>query len=84
MNQAGTAFDKVSTAITQAEAALKETQLAMSNVQVLTDPDSSTFYEITRALKEVSGAARSLRLLANYIERNPRALIFGKPDSKEE
>jgi len=84
MNQAGTAFDKVSTAIAQAEAALKETQVAMSNVQNLTDPDSSTFYEITKALKEVSGAARSLRLLANYIERNPRALIFGKPETKEE
>jgi len=84
MKQAGVAFDKVSTAITQAEATLKETQATMANVQNLTDPDSPTFYEITRTLKEVSGAARSLRLLANYVERNPRALVFGKPETKED
>ena len=84
MKQAGVAFDKVSTAITQAEATLKETQATMANVQDLTDPDSPAFYEITRTLKEVSGAARSLRLLANYVERNPRALVFGKPETKED
>lgn len=84
MKQAGTAFDKVSVAIVQAEATLKETQATMINVRDLTDPDSATFYEITKTLKEVSGAARSLRLLANYVERNPRALIFGKPETKED
>jgi len=84
MKQAGAAFDKVSTAITQAEATLRETQATMANVQNLTDPDSPAFYEITRTLKEVSGAARSLRLLANYVERNPRALVFGKPETKED
>ena len=56
----------------------------MANIQNLTDPDSPAFYEITRTLKEVSGAARSLRLLANYVERNPRALVFGKPETKED
>jgi len=70
--------------ITQAEVTLKETQATMANVQFLTDPDSLAFYEITKTLKEVSGAARSLRLLANYVERNPRALVFGKPETKEE
>ena len=84
MKQAGAAFEKVSTAITQAEATLKETQATMANVQILTDPDSPAFYEITKTLKEVSGAARSLRLLANYVERNPRALVFGKPETKED
>lgn len=84
MKQAGAAFEKVSTAITQAEVTLKETQATMTSVQSLTDPDSPTFYEITKTLREVSGAARSLRLLANYVERNPRALIFGKPENQED
>jgi len=82
MKNAGATFDKVSSAITQLQATLKETQITMANVQDLTDPDSPTFYEITRTLKEVSDAARSLRLLANYVERNPRALIFGKPETR--
>ena len=84
MRSAGATFEKASTAISQAEATLKETQATMANVQTLTDPDSPAFYEITRTLQEVSNAARSLRLLANYVERNPRALIFGKPESKED
>jgi hypothetical protein len=34
---------------------------------------------IEPGLREISGAARALRILADYLERNPRALIFGKP-----
>ena len=55
----------------------------MTNMRNASDPDSATFYEISRSLKEVSSAARSLRLLANSLERNPRALIFGKPERPE-
>jgi paraquat-inducible protein B len=84
IKQAGAAFEKISSAISQAQSTLKETEGAMANLQNLTEPDSPTFYEITKALKEVSGAARSLRLLASYVERNPRALVFGKPETKEE
>ena len=39
--------------------------------------------ELVKGLKDVSTAARSLRSLSDYLERNPQALIFGKPDSKE-
>jgi paraquat-inducible protein B len=39
-------------------------------------------YELRNALKEISGAARSLRLMADYIERNPRALLFGRPENE--
>ena len=46
--------------------------------------DSPTLYELNRTLQEVSAAARSVRLLTAYLERNPRALIFGKPATKEE
>jgi len=48
------------------------------------DPDSPFAYELTKSLREVSGAARSLRLLAGYLERNPRALIFGKPEANKD
>jgi len=29
-------------------------------------------------MRELSGAARSLRMMANYLERHPEALIKGK------
>jgi paraquat-inducible protein B len=71
-------------ALKQAGETMKEAEATLSNVKVLIDPDSQTFYELTKSLREVSSAARSLRQLSTYLERNPRALIFGKPDAKED
>jgi paraquat-inducible protein B len=70
-------------AIKQTDGALKAAEAAMINVNGVMDQDSPTFYEIRRSMREVAAAARSLRLLTGYIERNPRALIFGKPENSE-
>jgi paraquat-inducible protein B len=67
----------------QSEGILKSAEMAMVNVRSASDPESGTFYEISRSLREISAAARSLRLLASSIERNPRSLIFGKPETQE-
>jgi paraquat-inducible protein B len=71
-------------ALRQASDTMKGAEQAIANVKTLVDPDSQTFYELTRSLREVSAAARSMRQLSNYLERNPRALIFGRPETKEE
>ena len=34
--------------------------------------------QLVNALQEVSAAARAIRVLADYLERNPNALLFGK------
>jgi paraquat-inducible protein B len=34
--------------------------------------------QLGEALREVSAAARAIRVLADYLERNPNALVFGK------
>jgi paraquat-inducible protein B len=34
--------------------------------------------QISEALREVSAAAHAVRVLADYLERNPNALVFGK------
>ncbi len=62
--------------------AVKQIQVTVANVDGFVDSNSPTSYELTKALKELSGAARSLRLMADYLERNPRALLFGKPESE--
>jgi paraquat-inducible protein B len=36
-------------------------------------------YELQKMLGELTAAARSIRLLAEYLERNPDALVRGKP-----
>jgi paraquat-inducible protein B len=45
--------------------------------------DAPVMYELTRTLQEVSAAARSVRLLTGYLERNPGSVIFGKPVARE-
>jgi paraquat-inducible protein B len=77
------AMQQAENSLKQADAALKEAQAAMTNIRDVTDSESPTFYDLRRTLREVSAAARSLRLLSNSIERNPRALIFGKPENQE-
>ncbi|HXV78474.1 MAG TPA: MlaD family protein [Candidatus Binatia bacterium] len=80
---ARTSLKQADEALKQATQTMKSAETAVANIETLSDPDSPVIYELGRSLREVSAAARSLRLLANYLERNPRALIFGKPESKE-
>ena len=70
-------------ALEQATETMKTAEAAVANIQTLSDPDSPVIYELGKSLKEVSAAARSLRSLANYLDRNPNALIFGRPGPKE-
>ena len=77
------AMQQAAIAIKQTDGALKAAEAAMINVNGVMDQDSPTFYEFRKSMREVSAAARSLRLLTGYIERNPRALIFGKPENSE-
>jgi paraquat-inducible protein B len=77
------AMQQASLTMKQTDAALKEAEAAMINIRGISDPDSITFYELGRSLREVSAAARSLRLLSDSVQRNPRSLIFGKPEMRE-
>jgi paraquat-inducible protein B len=41
--------------------------------------ESALRYDLVQMLRELTMAARSLRVLADFLERNPNALILGKP-----
>ena len=77
------AMEQAGVAMKQADAALQTAEGVMTNINGVMDQDSPTIYEFRKSLREVSAAARTLRLLSGYIERNPRALIFGKPENTE-
>jgi paraquat-inducible protein B len=68
--------------------ALKDTSTtatgALRTVDRAVDGDSRLGYEALRTLRDLSDAARSVKALADYLERHPDALIRGKggPDSK--
>ena len=44
----------------------------------LADPNSPAAVNLNRALRELSAAARSIRVLADYLEQHPEALVKGK------
>ena len=66
---------KAGTMMDQAGQVLQHTDAAFN--------DGPMMYELTRTLQEVSAAARSVRLLTGYLERNPSALLFGRPVARE-
>jgi paraquat-inducible protein B len=70
-------------ALKQTQETMKRAEGAVANIETLSDLDSPVNYELVKGLRDVSSAARSLRALTDYLERNPRAPIFGKPNSKE-
>ncbi|MDD5042931.1 MAG: hypothetical protein PHV40_04630, partial [Candidatus Omnitrophica bacterium] len=57
-------------------------QQTVSGINRLVNSDG--VIEMERALREVSQAARSVRLLTEYLEQHPEALLRGKIVSKGE
>jgi len=60
-----------------ARAALEGAQLTLGNVDRTLEQDSPLGVELFETMRELRGAARSLRSLADYLERVPDAPIYG-------
>ena len=68
--------------LTYANNAMKQVEHTLSSVRGVVAEDSATVYELNNTLTDLSAAARSIRFLADYLERHPEALIRGKGSSK--
>jgi paraquat-inducible protein B len=51
----------------------------LHNANTLVEPDSELNTKLINLLEQGGDAARALRILADYLERHPEALIHGKP-----
>ena len=58
--------------------ALKTMRKTLTTVDGFVEPSSPLAVRLNATLEEVSNAARSLRILADYLERNPSALVRGR------
>ncbi len=65
-----------------ARVALEGAQETLKNVNEVTSPNSPVGYELVKTLRELSEAARALRVLADYLERNPNSVLFGRNEVK--
>lgn len=60
-------------------AAMDQLQETLRNVDDAVEPTSPVSVRFEEAMKELSAASRALRDLAEYLERNPSAILRGKP-----
>jgi paraquat-inducible protein B len=59
-------------------AAMVQGKKTLASADGLIAEDSPLYHGLANALSELSRAARSVRVLADYLERNPNAIITGK------
>jgi paraquat-inducible protein B len=57
-------------------------ELLLSNANSAIEPGSPIYRELVIALREISGTARSIRALADELERNPNSVLFGKASAR--
>lgn len=61
---------------------LDQAQKTLVSVEGTLGQDSPLQHEMRQALKELGEAARAVRILTDYLERHPDALIYGKGKAK--
>jgi paraquat-inducible protein B len=60
--------------------ALVSLQATLDAIQGLVAPDAPLPVQLGETVTELGRAARALRGLADYLERNPNAVVFGRPE----
>ncbi len=75
--------DDLHKAIGDLDQTLVSGRSTLDNANKLVEPDSALAADLSNTLQEVTRAARSLRVLADYLERHPEALIRGKTEEKK-
>jgi len=66
-----------------ADAAAKQARLTLGTVQTTIEPNSPVNYQVLQTLQDVSAAARSIKELADYLQRNPSAIVRGRDLSQD-
>jgi paraquat-inducible protein B len=72
------AIGELDRTLVSARGAIDSGRGTLDNANKLIEPNSVLGAELGNTLQEVSRAARSVRVLADYLERHPEALIRGK------
>ncbi|HXD91365.1 MAG TPA: MlaD family protein [Candidatus Binataceae bacterium] len=63
----------------RATLALEQTQATLKGVRETVGPGSPISYQLGQTLSDLSQAARAMRDLADYLNRNPSAIVRGRP-----
>jgi len=68
----------IDNSLKQAFDALEQAKKTLASAQGTIGKESPVIYQFDKTLEEISRMARSIRSLADYLERHPNALLYGK------
>lgn len=71
-------MDELNKTLIVTKGALKKAEKTMTSMNQMMSPDGEISNSLKQTLEELSLAARSIRVMAEYLERHPEALIKGK------
>ena len=74
----GPLMDSVTTTSETAQGTLVQANATLKTADNVVAADSQVVYSLNELLEELTQAARSIRVLADYLEENPDALLRGK------
>ena len=69
-------------ALADAQEAMRQATKTLAAAEGVVAKDSKLYHDLNRALEEFAGAARAIRLAAEYLQRHPEALFKGKGAEK--
>jgi len=72
------AANKMVPLISRIDETLEQTQKTLAALKGAMAPESKLQHGLISSLEEFTDAARSIRVLADYLEQHPEALIYGK------
>jgi paraquat-inducible protein B len=78
--QLGPTTASIRQASMSATVALEQTQATLKSMRATVGPGSPLTYQLGQTLADLSQAARSMRELADYLNRNPSAIVRGRPN----
>jgi paraquat-inducible protein B len=69
---------QIAEVIAKTQQTLEKAQLTLGSADRLMSAESPLTYQMQQAMTELTRAARAVGALADFLERNPEALIFGR------
>jgi len=73
-----TVTPELTSTLNQVKKTLEQAKQSLAAMEHLVGSDSALNQDARHALSELAAAAQSMRVLTDYLERHPDALIYGK------
>jgi paraquat-inducible protein B len=71
-------MSKIQNAVESAQSALVQANQTLKSLEQIAEEGTQLRYEVSATLREISAASRSVRVLSDFIEQHPDAILRGR------